>query len=112
MVLFGGLSRSMSDLGRCAVRLQRQLEEFKELILASREAARYRRISDLMAALSDAISEELPWGMRISLRGMSGDAIILVDVEPDMTLAELKRQILKLLSVGPCVGLSSILGDR
>jgi len=102
----------MSDLGRCAVRLQRQLQEFKELILASQEAVRCRGTLESIAALSAAISEELPYGMCISLRGLSGEVTKMVHIQPDMSLGELRRPISELLSLGLWVRLSLMLRER
>jgi len=102
----------MSDLGCGGACLQRRVEEFEELILASQEAERCKRILESLAALSTAISEELPGGICISLRGLSGDATKMVHVHPDMTFAELRRSISEMLSLGPWVGLSLILSEH
>ena len=101
----------MSALGCGGVRLQWQLQDFKALILASQEAARYKRILESLAALSAAISEELLCAIRISLRGLSGDVIKMMHVQPEMTIAELRQSIRELLALGPQVRLSLILGN-
>ena len=112
IVPLGGWSGNMSDLGRRAARVQRELQELWDLILASQGADKYRRTLESLAALTSAIDEELLRKISLSVRGVSGDMITSVDIEPITKLANLKRAVFEPLAVGPRVRLSLVLEDR